>query len=185
MCPSIHFGIFLAFKLYAQSLIHDSGLRKPEKAMMVLLTCVTAFTCPVLTVVTGVPTAVSVITYWPWGMVIIWISDAENGNWRIKTFSQTQRPPWKMLSYLSSISVLKQWLLNSSSGTVKPCTTLQTSRDLVPANMSCRFGNSFIDNTSCSHLNHRITTQSFMDIRHSFIISSISSKFELVPTQHM
>lgn len=73
--PSHRFSIPLTFKLKALSLIRYSGWK--EKAVIFFLTWVTAFTCPVLTVVTGVPTAVSVITYWPWGMVIIWISDAK------------------------------------------------------------------------------------------------------------
>lgn len=103
----------------------------------VFLTWVTAFTCPVLTVVTGVPTAVSVITYCPWGMVIIWISDAKkNANWIINTSSQTQRQPAKIMSYVRKIWSLKQWVLNKNSGNIRPWRTLQAwaeLRQLTPA----------------------------------------------------
>lgn len=56
-----------------------------KKLRAALLTGVTAFTWPV---VTGVATPLSVITNWPGGSVIIWISDAEKQEVAIVQWSQ-------------------------------------------------------------------------------------------------
>lgn len=123
----------------------------------------------------------------------------KNGNQRIKTFSQTQRPPSKIMSYVSKISSLKWWwffffFFNRNSGTTKPCKTLQASTELCQLTSAADLA-IHAQTTSCSRpRNHRITIQTCMDMRNHCMspLSSVwydsfkhPSKFEQAAIQHV